>query len=168
LFPSRCLLVLIALPLLGIRAEAQGLSATATIGVRLHVLPVASFEGGPTHRIATVLEPGEPKRIAPADGARTRMRYNAPTRVTVTGTALRGADGTVVPLRLLCASGAPGAPVADQPFDCDEGFTAPLPLGRAMALPLAVGGAVAAADSRAIPGGLYVAQVTFMASAPAY
>lgn len=161
------MLVLFLLPFAR-SASAQHFAATTTIAVTLRVLPVASFEGGATHDLSAMLEPGVARRIEPADGARTRMTYNAETKVVASGTALRGPDGATVRARFLCARGGPNAGTADEAFDCDTGYVAPIAGGRATTVALAVGAEIDASASRNAPAGLYLGQVTFVASNPGY
>jgi hypothetical protein len=149
-------------------ASAQRLGASATIAVSARVLPVASFEGGATHDFSALLEPGVARRIEPAHGARTRMTYNATTKVVASGTTLRGPGGVTVTPRFLCAIGGSGAPIADNAFDCDAGYVAPIEGGRATTVSLAVGAEIDASASRNVPAGLYVGQVTFVATNPGY
>jgi hypothetical protein len=149
-------------------ASAQRFAATATIAVTARVLPVASFEGGATHDLSTVLEPGVARRIEPADGARTRMTYNAVTKVVATGTMLHGPGGATVTARFLCARGAPNTGSVDEAFECDSGYVAPIAGGRATIISLAVGAEIDASASRRVPAGLYVGQVTLVASNPGY
>ena len=149
-------------------ASAQRFSTSATIAVTVRVLPVASFDGGATHDLAASLEPGVTRRIEPADGAQTRMTYNAATKVVVRGTTLRGPGGASVAARLLCARGEAGAAVATTPFDCEAGHVAELTEPRAATVPLAVGAEIDAAATRHLPAGVYVGQVTFVAVNPGY
>jgi hypothetical protein len=149
-------------------ASAQRFAATATIAVTLRVLPVASFEGGATHDLSAMLEPGVARRIEPADGARTKMTYNAATKVVASGTTLRGPGGATVTARFLCARGAPNAGTADEAFECETGYVAPIAGGRATTISLAVGAEIDASASRSVPAGVYVGQVTLVASNPGY
>jgi hypothetical protein len=149
-------------------ASAQRLGASATIAVSARVLPVASFEGGATHDLSALLEPGVARRIEPGDGAQTRMTYNAATKVVVSGTMLRGPGGAVVTARLLCARGAPNTAATNEAFDCDAGYVAPIEGARATTVTLAVGANVDAFASRNVPAGLYIGQVTLVASNPGY
>jgi hypothetical protein len=149
------------------RAAAQRHAGSASIGVSLRVLPVASFEGGPSHRLAVTIAPGRALYVEPAAGVRTRMTYNAPTRVVATTADFRGPGGASVRPVLVCAAGAAGAAVASVPFDCRAGLLT-APGSRAAALPLAVGASLAAHATRGLPPGLYVGVVTLEASHRAY
>lgn len=152
----------------GRTAAAQQFSTSATIGVSLRVLPSASFEGGATHSIAAMVTPGERVVVAPASGVRTRMTYNADTRVRVTATPLRGPRGASVTAVLQCEIGVTNSIVPTSTFSCDEGFVATLADSRTSSVPLAVGATLPASATRQLPAGLYVGQVTLVATNPGY
>lgn len=149
-----------------VRAQAQ--AATATVSVSLRVLPQASFEGGPTHGFSALVVPGEALRIDPASGVRTRMTYNAVTKVTVTGTPLRGPGGASVQVRFVCAFGDGLTVSASEPFDCIGGLMADLEHAQTTTIPLAIGAELSAVATLDVPPGLYTGTITLTATHPGY
>jgi hypothetical protein len=167
-FPVVRLLLPAALVLLGPHAAAQQQSRSATVSVSVRVLPQASFEGGTEHRFSADLVPGEALHVDPADGVRTRMTYNAATRVVVSGTPLRGPGGATIEVRFVCAFGGGMTVSAAEPFDCVAGLLAELEGASTTRIPLAIGAELSAGETVGMPPGLYTGLVTLTATHPAY
>lgn len=150
------------------RARAQRESRSATVAVSLTVLPLASFEGGTERPLAAEVIPGQPVRVDPSAGVRTRMTYNAATQVRVSGGPLVGPGGATVQVRFVCAFGGGMTVSAAEPFDCVDGLVAELGGLRTSSIPLAIGAEVRARDTREVAPGLYRGRVTLTATYPAY
>ncbi len=149
-------------------AVAQQQSRSATVAMSLRVLPQASFDGGAGDRVSAAVEPGDPARIDPVSGGRTRMTFNAATQVVVSGSPLRGPGGASVHVRFVCAFGGGMSVSAAEPFDCVNGLVAELEGARTTSIPLAVGVELSGLDTRDLPPGLYTGRVTLTATNPAY
>ena len=148
--------------------EAQQHSRSATVPMSLRVLARASFEGGTEHPLSAQIVGGEALRVQPADGVRTRMTYNAPTRVVVAGSRLVGPGGASVAVRYVCAIGTALSVSAAEPFDCASGTLAVLVDGRASTVPLGVGAELTARETTGLPSGVYAGRVTLTAVHPAH
>ena len=148
--------------------EAQQHSRSATVAMSLRVLASASFEGGTKHPLSAVIVGGEALRVEPAEGVQTRMTYNAPTRVVVSGSPLVGPSGASIFVRYVCAIGTGLSVSAAEPFDCVGGALAVLQSGRTSTLPIAVGAQLTARETVGLPSGLYAGRVTLTAVYPAY
>jgi len=146
---------------------AQLRSQSATVAVSLRVLPHASFEAGPGHRLSAELTPGEPLRVDPSAGVRTRIAYGAATVVTLTATPLRGPGGITVPVRVLCRFGAGVIVLAAEPFDCVGGLVAE-PGGASVTVPIAVGAELSGPQTVGVPRGVYAGVVTLTAAPQGY
>ena len=162
------LLFVVALVVCAASAPAQPTSASASVALTLRVLPVASFEGGAEHPFSAELVPGEPLRVDPSAGVRTRMTYNAVTRVVVSGTPLTGPGGVTVHVRFVCAFGGGTTVSAAEPFDCIGGLLAGLDGSRTTTVPLAVGAELSGLETLHVPPGLYTGRVTLTATYPGY
>lgn len=162
-------LSLIPLLLLTPRAmEAQQHFRSATVTTSVRVLARASFEGGTEHSLSAVIGGGEALRVEPTEGVRTRMMYNATTRVVVAGSPLRGPGGASVAVRYVCAIGTTLSLSAAEPFDCVGGTVAVLRSGQTSTVAIAVGAHVTARETVGIPSGFYAGRVTLTAVLPAY
>jgi hypothetical protein len=149
-------------------AQAPAQSQSATVAVSLRVLPHASFERGAETPLSAAVVPGAGVRIAPSAGVRTRMTYDAATRVVVSGGPLRGPGGALVQVRFVCSFGDGMSVSASQPFDCVNGVVAELEGARTTTIPLAIGAVLSAAQTLDVPAGLYTGQVTLTATNAAY
>ena len=149
-------------------AHAQGESRSATVAVSLTVLPQASFEGGGEHPLAADLIPGQPMRVDPSAGVRTRMTYNAAAQVRVSGGPLVGPGGATVQVRFVCAFGGGMTVSAAEPFDCVDGLVAEVGGARSSSMPLAIGAELSARDTRDTKPGLYRGRVILTATYPTY
>ncbi len=152
----------------GAPAVAQPQARSATVSVTMRVLPRASFEGGTEHRLSAELVPGDALYVDPRHGVRTRMTYNAATRVIVSGTALRGPTGATVEVRFVCAFGTGTTVSAAEPFDCVDGLVAELESASTTTIPLAIGAELSGLETRGLPPGLYRGLVTLTATHPGY
>ena len=157
-----------ALTLSGALAGAQQNTQSATVAVSLRVLPQASFEGGAQQRFSAGLVPGEPLHVHPAAGVRTRITYDATTKVIVTGTSLRGPGGPTIHVRYVCEFGGGTTATVAAGFDCAGGLVAGRDGARTTSLPLAVGAELSGVESLDVPPGLYTGRVTLTATHPAY
>jgi hypothetical protein len=147
---------------------AQQGSQSASVIVSLRILPHASFEGGAEQPISAAIAPGAALDVLPARGVRTRMTYNAPTTVVVSGTPLRGPGGATLPVRFVCAFGDGLSVSAAEPFDCVGGHLAALEGGRVTSIPLAVGARLSAVETAGVPPGEYTGVVTLTATYRGY
>ena len=163
-----CLALITPLLLTPRLVEAQQHSRSATVTMSLRVLARASFEGGTEHPLSAQIVGGEALRVGPTDGVRTRMTYNAPTRVVVAGSPLKGPGGASVAVRYVCAIGTGLSLSAAEPFDCVGGTVAVLQSGQTSTVPIAVGAHVTARETVGIPSGFYAGRVTLTAVLPAY
>jgi len=156
--------------LVAARAAAQrpSQSQSATVAVSLRVLPQASFERATDEPFSAPLLPGQAVRIEPSSGVRTRLTYNAATRVVVSGTPLRGPGGAVVQVRFVCAFGGGLSVSAAEPFDCVDGLVAELEGARTTTIPLAIGATLSATQTLDVPPGLYTGRVTLTATNAGY
>jgi hypothetical protein len=152
----------------GLDANAQQVSQRATIAVSLRVLPLASFEADTAPRFSTALAPGEPLRVEPAAGVRLRMRYDAATKVVVSGTPLIGPGGATVRVRYVCAFGGGTTVSAAEPFDCVGGLLAGLDGRGTTTIPLAIGAQLSALETVDLLPGLYTGRVTLTATHGGY
>lgn len=148
-------------------ARAQRESRSATVAVSVTVLPQASFEAGNGHSLTGEVIPGQPLRIDPSAGVRTRMTYDAATQVRVAGGPLIGPGGATVQVRFICAFGEMTVS-AGEPFDCVDGLVTPVGKARTSSMPLAIGAELSARDTREAKAGLYRGRVILMATYPAY
>lgn len=163
-----CLALITPLLLTPRLVEAQQHSRSATVTMSLRVLARASFEGGTEHPLTAQIVGGEALRVEPADGVRTRMTYNAPTRVVVAGSRLVGPGGASIAVRYVCAIGTGMSVSAADPFDCASGTLALLVDGRMSTVPLAVGAELTARETAGLPSGLYSGRVTLTAAQSTY
>lgn len=160
--------VLAAVFALGLPAHAQRDTRTATVAVSVTVLPQTSFEGGGERPLAAEVIAGQPMRVDPSAGVRTRMTYNAATQVRVSGGPLVGPGGATVQVRFVCAFGGGMTVSAAEPFDCVDGVVAELGGVRTSSMPLAIGAELSARDTRVVTPGLYRGRVVLTATYPAY
>lgn len=148
--------------------EAQQHSSNTTVTMSLRVLARASFDGGAEHPLSAAIIAGRALRVEPTDGVRTRMTFNAPTRVAAIGSPLVGPAGARVSVRYVCAIGAGHSVSAAERFDCADGSLAVLHSGRLSSVPIAVGVQLTAQETVGLPSGLYAGRVTLTAIQPAY
>lgn len=147
---------------------AQQYSTSTTLGMSLRVLPHASFKGGTERPLSTVIVGGESLDVHPMDGVQTRVTFNAPTHVTVTGSPLVGPGGVIVAVRYVCAIGAGFSMSISDSFDCAS-VTLATPRRRGTAaMPIAVGAQLAARETLGMRPGVYAGRVTLTAVDPAY
>lgn len=149
-------------------AHAQRESRSATVAISLTVLPQATVDGGSERSLAAEVIPGEPVRIDPSAGFRTRMTYDAATQIRVSGGPLIGPGGATVQVRFVCVFGGGMTVSAAEPFDCVDGLVAQPGGARTSSMPLAIGAELSARDTRETKPGLYRGRVILTATYPAY
>lgn len=147
---------------------AQQYSKSTTVRMSVRVLTSASFEGGTARRLSTVIVGGESLGVDPIEGVRTRMTFNAPTRVIVAGSPLVGPGGAIVAVRYVCAIGARFSVSVSDSFVCESGTLAMRRPGGTTAVPIAVGAQLAAWETLGMRPGVYAGRVTLTAIQPAY